>query len=149
MLLSDAAKKLKAFTVAENGAIIKPQNTFNRILVAGQAVNTKMRMQKQRQHIWNSKEFTRRTEQARTKNTSMPSAFYESVDIETLVLAHMGKGTPVIGVDGTVSEYFSAEEHIGMVYLTAAGTYAETSRVCIRYSKDGWHAFPVKEVTEK
>ena len=144
VLLSDAAKKLKAFTVSETGVIIKPQNTLDTILVAGRAVNTKMRAQKQRQHIWNSKEFIRRTEQARAQNQALPSAFYEEVDVEALVRAHMGKGVSLVRADGAMTEYFSAEQTIGWVYLRGSNTYEMTDRVCIRYSKDGWHAFPVK-----
>lgn len=146
VLLSDAAKKLKAFTVSETGVIIRPQSTLDTILVAGRAVNTKMRVQKQRQHIWNSKEFLRRVAQAQATDDPLPSVFYENVDVDALVRAHMGKGEADIDRHGILSEFFDADEAVGQVYLIASGTYVPTIRVCIRYSKDGWHAFPVKEV---
>lgn len=46
---------------------------------------------------------------------------------------------------GAIPEFFSAGKSIGWAYLPAEKTYKETSRVCIRYSKNGWHAFPAKE----
>lgn len=148
VLLSDAAKKLRPFTFSANGAIIKP-NDPSTTIIAGKTFSTKMRAQKQQQHIWGSKEFIRRTDQAREKNIPLPSAFNESVDIESLVRAHMGKGTIDVNKQGVVSEYFCADENVGQVYMTQSNTYMPTARVCIRYSKEGWHAFPVKEVSKK
>lgn len=118
------------------------------IQVAGQTVNVKMRVQKQQEHVWNSAAFFKRTDAAKAKNGSLPSAFYENVDIEKLVKEHMGKGTAKKDLSGAVSEYFSAGKNIGWTYLCGSGAYEATSRVCIKYSKNGWHAFPVKEVKE-
>lgn len=148
ILLGEAAKKLRPFTFSANGAIIKP-NDPSTTIIAGKTFSTKMRAQKQQQHIWGSKEFIRRTDQAREKNIPLPSAFNESVDIESLVRTHMVKGTIDVNKQSVVSEYFCADENVGQVYMTQSNTYMPTTRVCIRYSKEGWHAFPVKEVTKK
>ena len=148
MKLSDAAKKLKEFTFSPNGSIINP-NRPSTITIAGKTFSTKLRVQKQQQHILGTKDFNERTEREKAKNGLLPSAFYESVDVEALIRAHMGKGTIDINKQGVVSEYFSADENVGQVYLTQSNTYAPTARVCIRYSKEGWHAFPVREVTKK
>ena len=119
------------------------------IQVAGQTINPKMRVQKQKQHIRGSKEFARRTEQALARNDPLPSAFYEGVDIYGLVRPHIGNCEADIDRHGVVSEYFNASENVGEVYLITSGTYMPSTRVCIRHSKDGWHAFPVKEVQNK
>lgn len=113
--------------------------------VGGKAVGTRMKAQKQQEHVWGAKEFIRRTEAAKAAGTNLPSAFYKDVDIEALVKAHIGKGTSVVGADGSVCEYFSAGKNVGWVYLRAAGAYQTTSRVCIKYSRKGWHAFPTFE----
>lgn len=116
------------------------------IQVGGQAVNSKMRWKKQRQHIKGTAEYERRVEQARKDDTPLPSAFNADVDVEALVQAHMGKGEIEISKQGVLSEYFNADGLIGWAYLPASSKYVETRRGCIRYSKNGWHAFPVKEV---
>lgn len=113
------------------------------IQVGGQAVNSKMRWKKQRQHIKGTAEYERRVEQARKDNKPLPSAFNADVDVEALVRAHMGTGISNKKKGGSLSEYFSADRPIGQVYLPASGKYVETMRVCIRYSNGGWHAFPV------
>jgi hypothetical protein len=116
------------------------------IQVAGQTVNTKMREQKQQEHIIGSKAFDRRTEAAITKGSGFPSGFMAGTDVQALVMAHMGKGTPDIGKSGAISEYFDADGVVGWTYERNTGTYVLTRRVCVRYSKTGWHAFPVEEV---
>ncbi len=130
-----AVKAAKPLKKAPQGAI----------MVAGKAVNTTMRAQKQQEHVWGSAAFIRRTEAAKAANKSLPSAFYQDVDIRRLVMEHMGKGMAKIDRGDALSEYFSAEKSVGWTYLEAIGAYETTSRVCIRYSKKGWHAFPVKE----
>lgn len=115
------------------------------IQVAGQAVNTKMRAQKQQEHIIGSKSFDRRTESAIAKGSGFPSAFMAETNVQTLVNAHMGKGKSVRKNDNSISEYFNAGEAIGWTYSRKTGAYVQTRRVCIRYSNSGWHAFPVEE----
>lgn len=119
----------------------KPKNGI--IQVAGQPVNVRMKAQKQREHIWGSAEFVRRTENAKAANKNLPSAFYQDLDVEELVKKHIGTGNADVNKSGTISEYFDAGKNIGWVYGPASGAYMTTSRVCIRYSKNGWHAFPV------
>lgn len=114
------------------------------IQVAGEAVNTRMKSQKQQEHIWGSKAFIQRTEAAQASGKSLPSAFYQDVDVEKLVKANMGKGEADKNRQGVLSEYFDTDKNIGWAYLSGLGAYETTSRVCIRYSKNGWHAFPVK-----
>lgn len=115
------------------------------IQVAGQAVNTKMRAQKQQEHVIGSKSFDRRTESAIANGSGFPSAFMAETNVQTLVNAHMGKGKPVRKNDNSISEYFNAGEAIGWTYSRKIGAYVQTRRVCIRYSNSGWHAFPVEE----
>ena len=122
-------------------------NANTAVLVAGRPVNTQMRAQKQQEHIIGSKAFDRRTEAAITKGSGFPSGFMAGTDVQALVMAHMGKGTPDIGKSGAISEYFDAASVIGWTYVRDAGAYVQTRRVCIRYSKTGWHAFPVEEVS--
>ena len=104
-----------------------------------------MRAQKQQEHIWGSKEFIRRIEQAKAANTTPPSAFKSDVDVETLVREHIGKGFVKRAKGGSFSEYFSAGYEIGQAYLRGIQAYEPTLRVCVKYSKNGWHAFPVEE----
>lgn len=115
------------------------------IQVAGQTVNPKMREQKQREHILNTDEFARRSDEALKKGSGFPSVFFADTDIHTLVISNIGKGKAVKKKDGSVSEYFSAEQVIGWTYNRKLKAYVQTHRVCIRYSKSGWHAFPVEE----
>ena len=143
--LSDAAKKLKAFTFSPNGSIINPNNPST-ITIAGKTFSMNFRTQKQQQHILGTKDFNERTEREKAKNGLLPSAFYQDVDIEELVRRYMGKGNIKISKTNVVSEYFSADREIGIVPQEDSGAYIPTTRVCIRYSKIGWHAFPVKEV---
>lgn len=115
------------------------------ITVAGQTVNARIRSQKQQEHIFGSKAFERRTKMAKTENKNLPSAFYEGIDVDKLVKTHLGTGTPSINKDGSIVEYFNLDEKVGLAWLPASQEYIPTSRVCVRYSKSGWHAFPVKE----
>ena len=105
-----------------------------------------MREQKQQEHIFGTVAYNKRLERTKESNKPPQSAFYENVDALTLVSAHMGKGIPKVSSDGAISEYFNAEEKIGMTYSVEIQDYEGTRRVCIRYSKSGWHAFPVKEI---
>lgn len=115
------------------------------ITVAGQTVNARIRSQKQQEHIFGSKAFERRTKMAKTENKNLPSAFYEGIDVDKLVKTHLGTGTPSINKDGSIVEYFNLDEKVGLAWIPASQEYIPTSRVCVRYSKSGWHAFPVKE----
>ena len=117
------------------------------IQVAGQTVNAKMREQKQQEHIIGSKAFDRRTEAAITKGSGFPSGFIAGTDVQALVMTHMGKGKVFLKNDGSISEYFSAGSAVGWTYSREMKAYVQTSRVCIKYSKTGWHAFPVEEVS--
>lgn len=149
--ISEAARlieKKERMTVAGFRAVktageLKKPAKHGIIQVAGQPVNVRMKEQKQREHIWGTAEFNRRTEAAKAANKNLPSAFYQDVDIEVLVKKHIGAGVADVNKSGTISEYFDAGHNIGWVYGPASGAYMTTSRVCIRYSKNGWHAFPV------
>lgn len=119
------------------------------ILVSGHEINPRLRKQKQNEHIWGTEAFRRRTEDAKANNKALPSAFFEEVDIEKLVAKNMGKGEAMIDSSGALSEYFSAENNVGFVYLRGSEEYKTTSRVCVKYSKRGWHAYPVKMIKEE
>lgn len=117
----------------------------NAIIIAGQNINAKMRSQKQQEHIFGSKAYEKRMKDATLAGKNPPSAFYEGTDVDKLVRTHLGKGDVFTGKDGSLSEYFSAEQQIGNVWLPASQKYMPTSRVCVKHSKSGWHAYPVKE----
>ncbi len=115
------------------------------IQVAGQNVNASMRGQKQQEHIIGTKMFDRRMTNAMTSGNNFPSAFLANVDVQKLVSENMGKGKVVQRKDGSLSEYFTANSVVGWTYSREMQAYIQTRRVCIRYSKNGWHAFPVEE----
>lgn len=115
------------------------------ITVSGESVNTRIRRQKQSEHIFGSKAFERRTSEAKAAHKNLPSAFFEGTDVDKLVRPYLGTGEVFMGKDGSISEFFSVNQEIGQTWLQAAQKYVTTSRVCVKYSKNGWHAFPVKE----
>lgn len=124
-------------------AVLRNARKSDTITIAGKTVNAQMRSQKQREHIFGSKEYEQRTERAKTTNKNLPSAFYEGTDVDKLVRTYLGSGRQIMNKDGSVVEYFSLKENVGFVWLPASQKYVPTSRVCVKYAKDGWHAFPV------
>lgn len=151
---AELAKRTDLMTVSGFRAVkateaLKHNGKSDIIQVAGQTINTRIRAQKQQEHIWGSKAFIQRTEAAQASSKSLPSAFYQDVDVEKLVKANMGRGTSDINKQGVLSEFFDAGKNVGWTYLEDMGAYETTSRVCIRYSKNGWHAFPVKKLKER
>jgi len=132
--LSEAAKKLKPLKIADDGGIIDPNTPPH---------NSKFRWQKQNEHINGTPEFSRRVMRAAASGKPLPSVFYEDVDVESLVTPEIDKHLTYHTKNGD-SQYFSAGKPIGRAYSKEKG-YVETERVCIRFSKDGWHAYPVEQ----
>lgn len=148
VLLSEKARKLKPLKFDENGRIIQPENK-NVIYVAGRAMSGYFRADKQQEHIWATEQFAKRFENALRGREMVPSSFYEGTDVEALVRPHIGQG--IVRIRGTtISEYIDAGKNIGSVWVDEEMIYRGTQYYCIRYSrKNGWHAFPVKEIPER
>lgn len=130
------------------GGLILPSEG-GKIIVGDVKFPTRMRETKQQEHIRGTAGYKNRVNNTAT-NSNPPSYFFEDVDIEKLCRREMGKHGPKLNsVNAEIREYFDADHPVGVyVARNPAGeqvTETATKRICIIYSKEGWHAVPVKE----
>ena len=107
-----------------------------------------MRTTKQQEHVEGTPGYRNRVNNT-PKSSDPPSYFFADVDIEKLCRKEMGLHEPRTNRSNIeIREYFSADSAVGMfVYRNPYDgrvIQIETNRVCIVYSRDGWHAIPVK-----
>ena len=110
-------------------------------------INLKIKKDKQKQHIYGSKEWEKRIQADRANEDTPTSAFYEKTDIQSLMDKYSGTG--IIHFNDTKQlypvEYVDAECCIGVVWNSGRRKFVDTKRFAIRYSKKGVHLHPVKE----
>lgn len=104
----------------------------------------KLRVQKQNEHIQGTPEFDRRRRDRERQQQAPQSVFYAGTDVETLVKAHIEKGSVQAG-SGVIREFVTVDTPVGMVYNVGTGEMQPTTRFVIEYGRKGIHAFPVKD----
>lgn len=110
-------------------------------------VNLAIQRNKQLEHIEGTKAFLNRQKQALERSITPQSYFFKNQDMEKILERY--KGTGVFAYNpankDVMSEYVTVEGVIGKCYNTGKGAYEDTSRICIRYTANGVHMYPVKE----
>ena len=117
----------------------------DKISVDGVEYPTNMNAVKQSEHILGTPAYVNRQKQRLQANKVPQSAFYNTIDVNSLVREQMGKHNPIRYQDGSVQEYFDVSYPVGVCYENDVPDHEnESTRVCIRYNvKTGWHAYPV------
>ena len=122
---------------------------FKRALTEGK-INTKVRCQKQSEHLAGTKGRERRIEDDLKNRKTCSSEFYKNVDVGRLIQEHIGNGEFVWTEKREYPiEYISANKAVGIVWNCEKNKYVETERFAIVYSRKGVHAYPVKRKKEE
>ena len=110
-------------------------------------INVTIRHQKQNEHIQGTKERKRRENNDKSNNKTPSSYFNDEVNIEKVITENIGKGIISFNSPSDMfpNEYVKLDNSIGWVYNVGEKKYLAVKRICIKYSKDGVHAFPVKD----
>lgn len=110
-------------------------------------INTNIRRVKQQEHVRGTKAWKKRVQDSIKQGKTLPSIFNSEESIEALVQQY--KGTGIIDFKKNQEypvEYITADHVVGRYFNTGTGKYEETKRFAIRYSSNGVHLHPVKEV---
>ena len=127
----------------------KKVEVFKQALANGE-INTKIRKQKQDEHIPGTKARERRLETDKNNNSTPSSEFKEGIDVKKLVTESVGKGELVFRKKHTYpNEFVTCKHTIGYAWNTGKQKYVSTRRLQITYSNKGIHAFPVKKLREE
>ena len=125
---------------------------FKEKLAKGE-LNTRLKWQKQCEHIEGTKERARRIEQDLNSPNryTLSSTFAEGTtkeQIEALIEKYSGKGDDHTLIGGAFIEYVNIglDEAKGLVYNIGQEEPVISRRIAIRYSVDGVHCYPVKEL---
>ena len=118
-------------------------NGFRQKLAEGE-INTKLRYEKQREHIFGTKAFQRRMSRV-SDPADYPTYFYEDIDVAEILKGKLGTGeiTFAEGED-LPTEFVVLDRNVGEWYSLGKGEWVKTSSVAIKYSKKGIHAYPCK-----
>ncbi|SHM95658.1 toxin 50 [Anaerosporobacter mobilis DSM 15930] len=110
-------------------------------------VNTKIKWNKQKEHVLGSKEWKKRVQDDIRLGKTPASSFLKEIDYNELITTNLGKGKIVFTNDKNLypKEYIQNDEVIGRVFNVGTGRYEVTRRFAIHYSNKGIHAHPVKE----
>ncbi len=154
-IVNIAAKDYKDFvknyyeTLDKNAEIsknVKKVERFQKELASGK-INTNVRSQKQGEHVSGTNARKRRIENDIINGKTPSSEFFSTVDVNELIKNSIGKGEIWFGRKQKYpKEFISSDSVIGIVWNAGKNSYVETKRFEIVYSKNGVHAFPVKEV---
>jgi hypothetical protein len=89
----------------------------------------------------------RRIKLDKEKGRTPSSYFNENINVSKLIEENIGNGELYFVSNESIYlfEYVQLDHEIGMVYNTEKGTYQSVSRIVISYSKNGTHAYPVKD----
>lgn len=137
VLLSEAAKKMRALQVSENGGIISAEAKRiieTRELIRSKAINKAINPEKQSRHIKDSPLYDGKR-----------SYIYGDIsDAQKLVDMHHGMGEPVFDRNGKWKnkELAVADVDIGVNVNPEDGSETPTNRFVIHYSKTGSHIVP-------
>lgn len=118
-------------------------NEFRQELTEGK-INTKIRYEKQREHIFGTKAFQRRMSRASTP-ADYPTYFYEGTDVAELLNGKLGTGEITFAErEDLPTEFIVLDRNVGEWYSLGKEEWVTTSSVAIKYSKKGIHAYPCK-----
>ena len=121
---------------------------FKRALENGE-INTKVRQQKQDEHIPGTKARKRRIEQDKASGKDPSSEFKDGIDVSKIISDNIGKGKIVFNKKHIhPKEFINYSKVVGYVWDRNKEKYVPTKRFEVVYSKDGVHAYPVKEIKE-
>ena len=101
---------------------------------------------KQNEHIEGTR--AREIRIAREKETGKISTFfYADTNVEELLKGRFGTGEIQYKSEKDLfpTEFITLEKPVGKAYNYGKGQYVDVSRIAIKYSADGVHAFPVKD----
>lgn len=140
-------KKLGA-SLKEVEESAKIEETRNKIL--NNDYNTKIREQKQNEHILCKKQWLKRARESIAQDKIPQSAFDKDTNIQELIDTYKGKGIIEFrGKDEYPREYVEVDKEIGVAYNRELKKYIRTNRIAIHYSSKGVHAYPVNNIKNK
>lgn len=117
------------------------------ITIAGREVPFKIVTQKQAQHIPGAMEWKRRIRENLAAGRLLPSTFKKGLNPVDLLDMYAGTGLVCHPSSSDYpEEYIQLEGIVGRTFLKNERRYVNTRRICIRYSSQGAHMFPVREV---
>ncbi|WHH58473.1 phage minor capsid protein [Petroclostridium sp. X23] len=107
-------------------------------------ISTKIKEQKQQEHILGSKKWLNRVKMDLKNNKSPADAFFKNTDIQKLIQENAGTGIINFRKNQPYPvEFISIEGNVGVAFDFVKRKYVKTNRFAIRYSSKGVHAHPV------
>ena len=109
-------------------------------------LNTKIKEEKQNQHIENSDQWKEACAREKQKGNNPKSYLYKAVDPQSIVdEAVLNPNTITEYTKKSIypRQYYVCGTEVGKVYDAKVGDYVPTKKVAIVYSSKGTHVFPV------
>lgn len=108
-------------------------------------ISKRFRFQKQKEHIFGTKEFERRLNSADSSGKGKITYFFPNINVNELLYDKLGTGEIVFSTGKALpTEFITLDTCVGKWYDLGKKEYCDAYTVAVQYSNAGWHAYPCK-----